>query len=150
MASSNVSQLVFLCSKEFNTDGSLFQATPHVKKEVLRRLGYDLNEYSIWKDNDTSDIYDTRENITFVPHYVCKKIAENTVAYPTTGLATIAYFKFVLKYNVSTIGFDFFLENKDHYWDGNKGNPLKIEFHDLQKEKVVYDRMIEEGLIKEL
>ena len=136
--------------KQHNTDGSLFQAGPYIKKEILGRLGYKLSEYSIWKDNDTSDIYDTRENITFVPHYISKKIAENTVAYPTTGLATIAYFKFVLKYNVYTIGFDFFLENKDHYWDNNNGNPLKIEFHDLEKEKAVYDRMLEEGLIKEL
>ena len=132
------------------TDGSLYEVVPEIKVEVLNRLGYKPTEYSIWKDNDTCDLYDTRENITFVPDYVCKRIAENTVAYPTTGLATIAYFKFVLKYNVYTVGFDFFLKEKDHYWDGKSGNSCKIEFHDLQREKDIYDGWIREGLIKEL
>jgi hypothetical protein len=138
------------CEKNHGTDGSFFEAVPRVKQEVLRRLGYKLSDFSIWKDNDSSDIYDTRDNITFVPHYVCQKIARSTVAYPTTGLATIAYFKFVLHYNVYTIGFDFFLKNKDHYWDGEEGNACDIEFHDLEAEKAVYDSWISEGLIKEL
>ena len=136
--------------KNKNTDGSLFEVAQEIKLEVINRLGYKTTDFSIWKDNDSADLYDTRDNITFVPEYVSKRISVNTVAYPTTGLATIAYFKFILKYNVYTTGFDFFLKNKDHYWDGNAGNSCKIEFHDLEAEKRVYDRWLSEGVIKEL
>lgn len=135
--------------KKFNTDGSLYEAVPYIKKELLRRWGYPLDKFSIWKDNDSEDLYDTRENITFVPEYISQRIAANTVAYPTTGLATIAYFKFVLKYNVYTIGFDFF-QNKAHYWDGNKGLQTKIENHSLQAERNIYANWVKEGLINEL
>jgi hypothetical protein len=136
--------------QNLNTDGSLFEATPHIKKELLKRLGYQTDEFTIWKDNNSPDIYDTNKDITFVSQEVCHRIAVNTVAYPSTGLATIAYFKYVLRYNVYTIGFDFFLKNKDHYWDGNEGNKCKIEFHSLEKEKQIYDKWIEEGSITEL
>ena len=127
----------------------LYDAVPEIKQTLLNRLGYPLDKFTIWKDNDTCDLYDTRENITFVPEYVCERISANTVAYPTTGLATIAYFKFVLRYNVFTVGFDFFLKNKDHYWE-NGQNACKVEFHNLQKEKQIYDKWVEEGLIYEL
>lgn len=136
--------------KKHNTDGSLYEATPYIKQELLRRLGYPLNEYSIWKDNNSPDLYDTRDNITFVSKDVCHRIAVNTVAYPTTGLATIAYFKFVLGYNVYTTGFDFFLKNRDHYWDGKDGLQTKIENHNLEHEVVIYNDWLKDGLIQEL
>ena len=136
--------------QHFDTDGTLFEATPHIKKEMLNRLGFPMEEFTIWKDNDSADLYDTRDNITFVSEDVCQRIAANTVVYPSTGLATIAYFKFVLKYNVYVVGFDFFLKEKDHYWDGGSGNQCDVKFHSLEKEKEIYDRWINEGLIKEL
>lgn len=136
--------------KNHQTDGSLFEAVPHIKKELLRRLGYPLDEYSIWKDNNSADLYDTRDNITFVSKDVSERIAVNTVAYPTTGLATIAYFKFILGYNVYTTGFDFFLKNKDHYWDGKEGLQTAIENHHLELELDVYNKWIEKELVQEL
>ena len=127
----------------------LYDVVPEIKQTILNRLGYKLDEFTIWKDNDTCDLYDTRENITFVPEYVTKRISANTVAYPSTGLATIAYFRFVLRYNVFTVGFDFFLKNKDHYWE-NGENSCKVQFHDLEKEKQIYDKWVAENLIYEL
>jgi len=127
----------------------LYDVVPEIKQTILNRLGYKLDEFSIWKDNDSEDLYDTRENITFVPEYVTKRISANTVAYPSTGLATIAYFRFVLRYNVFTVGFDFFLKNKDHYWE-NGENACKVQFHELEKEKRIYDKWLDDGLIYEL
>ncbi len=134
----------------YNTDGSLYESAPYIKKELLRRWGYDLKDFTIWKDNNSADLYDTRDNITFVPEYICERIAENTVAYPTTGLATIAYFKFVLGYNVSTIGFDFFLKHKAHYWDGEAGLQTKIQGHSLQNDAKVYEEWVSSGVIEQL
>lgn len=135
---------------KLNTDGSTFEVVPAIKKELLKRWGYPLDEYSIWKDNNSHDLYDTRENITFVPEYVSERISENTVAYPTTGLATIAYFKFILGYNVSTIGFDFFLEHKSHYWDGKRGLQTKITGHNLQSDANIYKKWVSDGTIEQL
>jgi hypothetical protein len=136
--------------KKFHADGSMFQAVPIIKKMIMQRLGYRMSEYIVWNDNDSEDLYDTKEGVTFVPDYISQIIAEKSnVAYPTTGLATIAYFKFVLRYNVYTIGFDFFQEHKDHYWDKN-GNKCKIEFHELEQELKTYNKWVEEGLINKL
>jgi len=136
--------------KHFNTDGSMFESVPYIKLELLRRWGYSLDEYTIWKDNDSADLYDTRDNITFVSKDVCERIAANTVAYPTTGLATIAYFKFILRYNVSTIGFDFFLEKKAHYWDGDDGLQTEIYGHTLNKEAEIYNEWVSRGDIEKI
>jgi hypothetical protein len=133
-----------------NTDGSMYEAVPHIKEELIKRWGYKLNQYSIWKDNNSPDLHDTRDNITFVPEYISERIAVNTVAYPTTGLATIAYFKFILGYNVSTIGFDFFLKNKAHYWDGKEGLQTEITGHTLEEEAEIYEEWVSSGIIEQL
>jgi hypothetical protein len=134
----------------YHTDGSMFEAAPYVKKELLKRWGYALDDFSIWKDNNSPDLHDTRDNITFVPEYISERIAANTVAYPTTGLATIAYFRFILKYNVTTIGFDFFLKHRSHYWDGDKGLQTRIEGHTLESDRDVYQDWLSSGIIQEL
>jgi len=135
---------------KYNTDGSMYETVPYIKKELLKRWGYKTDEFSIWKDNNSPDLHDTRDNITFVPEYISERISVNTVAYPTTGLATIAYFKFVLGYNVSTIGFDFFLEHRSHYWDGKRGLQTEITGHNLQSDAEVYKRWLNDGVVEQL
>lgn len=136
--------------QDLHTDGSLAGVAPILKLLTLQRLGYAPSEDVIWNDNDSEDLYDTKEGVHLVPHYITKRIAEKTkVAYPSTGLATIAYFKFILKYNVYTIGFDFFQESNDHYWDKN-GNQCKVQFHDLKDELNTYNEWVDNGVITKL
>ena len=133
-----------------NTNGSLFSAVPYMKMSFIERLGYNLTDQPVWKDIYSNDLYDTKNNVTFVPQYICKEIAENTVDYPSTGIATIAYFKFILNMNVYTIGFDFFSKNTRHYYDEKVLSTWHGGLHEFSEESQVYKDWISQGLIREI
>ncbi len=129
---------------------SMFSTVPYMKMTFCERLGYQLDKQPIWKDVYSNDLYDTKDNVTFVPEYISKEIAENTVDYPSTGISTIAYFKFVLNMNVYTIGFDFFSKNTRHYYDPDKLSTWHGSLHEFGEEAKVYKDWLNQGLIREI
>lgn len=131
-------------------NSSMFATVPYMKMTFCERLGYELHNQPIWKDIYSSDLYDTKNNVTFVPEYISREIAENTVDYPSTGISTIAYFKFILNMNVYTIGFDFFLKNNLHYYDDQELSTWHGSLHEFDGEAKVYKDWLDQGLIREI
>ncbi|NDG51971.1 MAG: hypothetical protein EBY39_02945 [Flavobacteriia bacterium] len=133
-----------------NINPSMFNAVPYIKLSCLERLGYDPKTQKVWNDVYSNDLYDTRDNVTFVPEYVSREIAANTVDYPSTGIAAIAYFRFILNMNVYTTGFSFFQNGSRHYYDEEALSTWHGHLHEFDGEAKVYKDWIDQGLIREI
>jgi len=114
------------------------------KRRCHKNWGYSKNGKQIWKTID-GDFFNTVKNVTIVSSSNLDLIQKETVPYYSTGIAAIAYFVFVMGYEVHTIGFDFYQSSSTHYW----GKATKrSRRHNFKKEAEIYKRWIDEGKIK--
>lgn len=136
--------LYYFCQK----NGYLFDSVPFIKLLLLERLGIeDIEQQQIWKELNSSDLYDTKKDYTMVPQYVCQEIAAKTVGYPSVGISTIFYFKNVLNYDVSVIGLDFEDNNICELVTREDRTPLHEQIN-YDEEAIVFDGWVENGEVE--
>jgi hypothetical protein len=136
--------LYYFCGK----NGSLFDSTPLIKLLLLERLGIEnIEQQDIWKNINSHDLYDTNQNWNFVSLALCREIANKTVEYPSVGISTIFYFRYILNWDVSVIGFDF----EDKHICEELTKDIKAPMHekiDYTEESVVFDEWVGNKIIK--
>jgi len=114
------------------------------KRRCHKHWGYPKNGKQIWETMN-HNFFNTVKNVTILSSSNLCLIRKKTIPYYSTGLAAIAYFVFVLEYEVYTIGFDFYQSSSTHYW----GKATKhARGHNFKKEAEIYKRWADEGKIK--
>lgn len=135
--------LYYFCQK----NGYLLDSAPFMKLLLLERLGVEnAEQQKIWKELNSGDLYDTNQDYTVVPQYICNEIATKTVGYPSVGISTIYYFKNILNYDVSVIGLDFQDNNICELITRQDKTPLHEQIN-YDEEAILFDSWVQSGEI---